>query len=315
MTLLDWRELPGPVVAALLDAERRWWLAHLDWDLTTALAAIEPARQARRLPGLVVVDEGRRPVAWAFFTGEGDQVQVGALDATDVRAGRLLASALVEAADAVGAAVITGLIRPGVAGVAERLAELGFALEPYGYFEVSTRDSRSFAREVRLFTTADRAGVADLLARAYAGSTEGRPFAPRGTEMEWVRYTTQILESPGCGLFQARASVVTGSRRLEGAALITAIGETTAHLAQVAVDPAARRHGLGRQLVESAAAAARARGFTRLTLFVAAANARALGLYEQLGFRPTASFLAAVRSQPRVLKSVAEAAAGASTRR
>jgi ribosomal protein S18 acetylase RimI-like enzyme len=315
MTLLDWRELPAAAVRALLDAEQRWWLAQLDWDLTAALADLEPARQAGHLPGLVVVDDRGRPVGWAFFTGEGDSVQVGALDATDVRAGRLLASAVVEAADAVGAAVITGLIRPGVVGVAERLAEAGFALEPYGYFELSTRDSRAFASDVRLFTTADRAAVPDLFARAYAGSTDVRPFAPRGTETEWVRYTTQILDSPGCGRFQARASVVTGSRRLEGAALITAISETTAHLAQVAVDPAARRHGLGRQLVESAAAAARARGFTRLTLFVAAGNARALGLYDQLGFRPTASFLAAVRSQPRVLKSVAAVAAGASTRR
>ena len=315
MTLLDWRELPAAAVAALLDAERRWWRSHLDWDLTPALADIESARQTGRLPGLVVVDDARRPVAWAFFTGEGDQVQVGVLDATDACAGRLLASAVVEAADAVGAKVITGLIRPGVMGVADRLAELGFALEPYGYFDVSTRDSRSFAGDVRLFTAADRTLVPDLLARAYAGSPEVRPFAPRGTEIEWARYATQILDTPGCGLFQARASVVAGSRRLEGAALITAIGEATAHLAQVAVDPAARRHGLGRQLVESAAAAARARGFTRLTLIVAAGNARALRLYDQLGFRPTASFLAAVRSQPRVLKSVAEETAGASTRR
>jgi ribosomal protein S18 acetylase RimI-like enzyme len=315
MTLLDWRELAAPTVAALLDAERRWWRTHVDWDLTPALVEIEPARQAGRLPGLVVLDEGRRPVAWAFFTGEGDLVQVGALHASEARAGRLLASAVVEAADAVGASVITGLVRPGVAGVAEAFADAGFALEPYGYFTVSTRDSRSFARDVHLFTAADRDGVPDLLARAYAGSTEARPFAPRGTEAEWGRYTAQILDTPGCGRFQARASVVVGSRRLDGAALVTAIGETTAHLAQVAVDPAARRRGLGRRLVESAAAAARARGFTRLTLFVAAANARAMGLYEQLGFRASASFLAAVRSQPRVLKSVADAAAGASTRR
>jgi ribosomal protein S18 acetylase RimI-like enzyme len=40
-----------------------------------------------------------------------------------------------------------------------------------------------------------------------------------------------------------------------------------------------------------------ARGFERMTLLVAASNARASALYDRLGFRQTAAFLAAVRRQ------------------
>jgi ribosomal protein S18 acetylase RimI-like enzyme len=77
--------------------------------------------------------------------------------------------------------------------------------------------------------------------------------------------------------------------------VVTTVGPKTAHVAQIAVDPSARGNGLGAQLVCAAAAAAGAQGYERLTLLVAASNAGAGALYERLGFRQTATFLAAVR--------------------
>lgn len=52
----------------------------------------------------------------------------------------------------------------------------------------------------------------------------------------------------------------------------------------VAVVPEQRRTGLGRRLMEAAAAEARARGVKRLWLEVLVQNAPAIGLYEQLGY-------------------------------
>jgi ribosomal protein S18 acetylase RimI-like enzyme len=52
----------------------------------------------------------------------------------------------------------------------------------------------------------------------------------------------------------------------------------------IAVDPALRRRGVGRALVDAAIAEARARGARRLTLRVLAPNDGARRLYESAGF-------------------------------
>ena len=59
-----------------------------------------------------------------------------------------------------------------------------------------------------------------------------------------------------------------------------------AEILTLAVRPAARRRGLGRTLVQAAAAAARQAGAESLFLEVAADNAAALALYADCGFEP-----------------------------
>jgi ribosomal-protein-alanine N-acetyltransferase len=58
-----------------------------------------------------------------------------------------------------------------------------------------------------------------------------------------------------------------------------------AEILTLAVAPAARRHGLGRRLVETAAVTAVQAGATRLFLEVAEDNAAARALYDRAGFR------------------------------
>ena len=59
-----------------------------------------------------------------------------------------------------------------------------------------------------------------------------------------------------------------------------------AEILTLAVSPAARRRGLGRALVQAAAASARQAGAESLFLEVAADNAAALALYADCGFEP-----------------------------
>jgi ribosomal protein S18 acetylase RimI-like enzyme len=313
MRLVDWRELPVATATALLAQEGRWWRSHLGWNLDPAFEDVERARELGRLPGIVVAAEDGRPAAWAFFAADGTVVQIGAMAAATAEAGRLLVRTIVRAAEDVQASAIGALVRPGVPGAAEELTALGFDLETYRYLEAPTAAFREFAPEIRLCIAADLPHLPALFACAYRDSTETRPFAPNGTAAEWEAYVRQLVHTRGCGEFQIRASVVAGGAALEGAALVTALSESTAHLAQVAVAPEARRRGLGRRLVVAAASAARARGLSRITLFVAGQNARAIDLYDGLGFSPTTSFVAAVRRQPRPLISVADATGGAST--
>lgn len=313
MKLVDWRKLPVATATALLELEGRWWHSQLGWNLTPAFDDVERARELGRLPGVVVTTDDGRPAGWAFFSAEGSVVQVGAIAAATADVGRELVRTIVQASEDVQASAIAALVRPGVPGVTEELAALGFDLETYRYLEAPTAPFREFAPELRLCIAADLKQLPPLFERAYRDVIGVRPFAPNGTTEEWEAYVRQLVRTQGCGEFQVRASVVAGGAPLEGAAIVTALSSSTAHLAQVAVDPSAQRRGLGRRLVVAAASSARARGLSRITLFVASANSRAMELYDGLGFRPTTTFVAAVRRQPRPLMSVAEATGGAST--
>ncbi len=61
-------------------------------------------------------------------------------------------------------------------------------------------------------------------------------------------------------------------------------GEETAHLTLLAVRPAYRRQGLGRQLVDWLVASAETGGIFRINLELRAGNAGALAFYDRLGF-------------------------------
>ena len=69
----------------------------------------------------------------------------------------------------------------------------------------------------------------------------------------------------------------------EGFILIRSVADE-AEILTLAVDPAARRQGVGARLVREGAAEAAARGATRLFLEVADDNAAALALYAGAGF-------------------------------
>ena len=60
-----------------------------------------------------------------------------------------------------------------------------------------------------------------------------------------------------------------------------------AHLGGMWVDPAGRRRGVGRALVDAVLAWARERGFAAVVLWVTEGNAEAEALYERMGFTRT----------------------------
>jgi ribosomal protein S18 acetylase RimI-like enzyme len=76
--------------------------------------------------------------------------------------------------------------------------------------------------------------------------------------------------------------------------MLTDLGTGTAHIAQVAVDPATRGGGLGRQLV-AAAIGETSRFYDQISLLVSGSNVAAVRLYESLGFRDHATFTVASR--------------------
>ena len=84
--------------------------------------------------------------------------------------------------------------------------------------------------------------------------------------------------------------------------MTTTLQRDTAHIAQLVVDPAYRRQGFARALVDDASRRAGAAGCWRVTLLVAEDNTSARDLYAALGFEPVASFLYATRQAPNRLR-------------
>jgi len=296
----EWTAEPADRVAALLDAERDWWRRHLHWDLDTAWASVEPARVAGRLPGVIASATGDRADGWAFYLRHHQSLQVGAVVAYHEAITTALFDHMLASPTARGTSLALSFTRELAPGLASVLEARGFQLEHYRYLEVALARGQEPGAPVRLWAAADLAPVVDLVARAYRDSAELRPFAPDNRHDEWIEYVTQLVASPACGRFLPWASVVCDATRgggLDAAAIVTTISDRTAHLAQIVVDPRARGRGLGRTLVRSVMATVAARGFERMTLLVASSNARASALYDRLGFRQTAAFLAAVRRQ------------------
>jgi ribosomal protein S18 acetylase RimI-like enzyme len=308
-----WRALPPADVERILSAEASHWRAHLSWEVESAWQAIEPARVSGQLPGLVVRDDAGRVAGWTCYLLHRQTLQVAMIVADTPEAAEALVEGILRSPEAAQSSTQTVCIRDGAPGVRQVLARRGFDVTTYRYLERSISASHPAAVRpaCRPWQVEDAIGTARLCARAYAGATEVRAFAPHGTMEEWIEYIATLVTGPGCGVFLADASFVIPGRqprRLDGAIVTTDLGPGTAHIAQIAVDPDARGQGLARRLVESAIAGSAARGFRAVTLLVADDNVRAAALYERLEFRDRASFVVALRREPRRLRRVGRAA-------
>ena len=319
MQCLDWRTCPPSVIEPLLHAEVRAWRDELDWDVAEAWRLVEPARRNGHLPGYLAIDAVRpHSTGWASFLLHRDCLQVLALVSSDEAATARLLDAMLASPECDEATSILVCLRDSSPGLRTLLAARHFDIGTYRYMRRRLPCGASMAAECVRPWRSDARRMARLCERAYADATYVRAFAMGGSPDEWREYIDVLLTSPGCGRFVPTWSYVAPGPRpddLNGAVLTTSLARGVAHIAQLAVDPAARGRGLGRQLLDAAAAAAAENGCTALTLLVSVSNAPAIALYEAAGFEDRATFVVASRRQPRLSTRRALLTGGASTRR
>lgn len=302
--LEPWQHVPAARMAALYDAQRDAWRRDLAWDTDRTWPALDAARRDGRAGGAVAAI-GDVLAGWAYWVPRGGELHCGALIADGVETTHALCDAVCAAADAMGAARLVVFSYPPAPGLAEALTVRGFALDRYDYFVrplgADGAASGRAASTLRSWDVRDLDATAALFAASY-GADRHRPFAGQGTLPEWRAYTRDITLTEGCGRFRLSVSrVVPGAHgALDGVALVTDLGDGSAHLAQLAVRPDARGRGLGRGLLEAVLDGATRGGFARLTLLVSRANPAARALYLAHGFAPQATFLAATRPRPTV---------------
>jgi ribosomal protein S18 acetylase RimI-like enzyme len=314
MTPVDWRFLSSEDAGRLHDAEAARWLSALHWDTRPALARIEFARLAGTLPGLVARDEQGTVRGWTFYLVHEGVLQVGAFVADSSLATVTLLDALIRAPDAAAASAIMLFVFSDAPDLIEHLTARGFAVERYRYLRADLMDrapapSASTTIDLPMvpfdpsaWRPAQWDTVAALLRRAYASDATTRPFARGGTPREWLEYVGQLVTTNACGSFFPEASVTVpgaSAAELDGATLLTRLTADTAHVAQIAVAPDARRRALARRLLTASLDAARAAGCVRATLLVSERNAAAGRLYEAMRFEQVAAFVSASRVQPR----------------
>jgi ribosomal protein S18 acetylase RimI-like enzyme len=311
MLIEDWRAVSPGEARDLLDRERRRWLKALEWDPADAWTLVEEARCAGTVPGFVAREDGRI-VGWTFFVVHDGVLKIGALEGEGAEAVRGLLEAVLDAPETRFASEYHCFLFPGHPSVEAALARRRFELDRQAYLE-RTLASRAVDRpvtgraRVRAWKASDLPGLVRLFARAYACDDLSRCFAPHGRLDEWAEYLSQVIRGPALGEFEPACSWVSVSgpeTHPHGGLLATWVAPATLHVAQVAVDPGARGHGLARSLMEAAIASAASHGATRVTLLVAASNAAAVGLYRKLQFIERATFLFGWRERPtRVLQA------------
>jgi ribosomal protein S18 acetylase RimI-like enzyme len=303
----DWRRFDSRQITPLVDAEAREWQSDLGWDVRDAWRAIEPARAAGHLPGLVVRGLDGGVAAWSCFLLHRHTLQVAMIVADAPENAAVIVEGILASPEAQRAATQTICIRDAAPGIRGVLLTRGFDVATYRYLRVPLDVPGTVESPCRPWEIEDAPSMSRLCARAYADTSEVRAFAPHGTLDEWHEYIATLVTGPGCGDFMRSASFTIPGRhprRIEGGVITTALSPTTAHVAQVAVDPDSRGCGYGRALVSSAMTAAASAGYHDMTLLVAETNSRAASLYEDLGFVDRSTFVVAVRKQPRKLKRV-----------
>jgi ribosomal protein S18 acetylase RimI-like enzyme len=311
-SLRDWRDADGTLVRACYDAERRHWARELAWETTWTWSTVEQARVTWGLPGLLALDESGRLQGWAFYTVTGSTLNIVGLVASCAGAGDALLDGMLDAAAQRNVDLASCFILDRAPGLHQALAQRGFDVEPFLYLARPLSPFQNFDEEVQegiggdvladaaQNTSSEEVDLPELAALLQSSYTPqaGRHFAPRGTREEWARYVTGLVRYRGCGVFDAGATCFArDDAGLQGMALITSLGSSTAHLAQLAVRPDARGGGVAGRLLRDACERAAAAGRTVLTLLVSERNTPARRLYEATGFTKCGRFVAAISSR------------------
>jgi ribosomal protein S18 acetylase RimI-like enzyme len=301
---LDWRRVCAPAdVAGLITREAGAWRRELEWDVRESWSGLEPARASGRLSGRVLTGNGSQRPGWACFVVHRQTLQIAILVADTVEATETLVASILASDEAARASSIAICVRAAAPGLEASLRACGMRVVRYRYLTRRIDAATGQRPSGRPWRTGDEPRIARLLADAYRTSRSVRAFAPHDTSEEWLDYVAALTGGDGCGRLMPSASFVwpthaSETSTFDAAVLTTRLSEHTAHIAQLAVAPQARRGGLAGALVESAAGNAQRLGCSRLTLLVADDNEPARLLYERLGFSESAAFVVGLRRQP-----------------
>jgi ribosomal protein S18 acetylase RimI-like enzyme len=320
LEILDLRHFAAPVLRPVLEAESAVWRDRLNWDYLASAKLLLQYLDARSLPGYVALDGGR-VTGYIFCVYEEAKAVIG--DVFAMPPSGASGSDLDPSAQEIESSLLQRLLElllnsPGIDRIESQLL-----LHPDGahadVFRASGFDvyrrlymSRNLAGgetlainrpylpahlELRPWQDQDLNAAGSLITESYRDHPDSRINDQYRTVAGSQRFLQNIVRFPGCGAFSAQAShVIVDRRTRQPIALLlgSRVSTLCGHITQICVHPAFRRQGLGRILLQVAAAQFQRMGMTELTLTVTEANRQAVDLYLDQGYRIAHCFNAAV---------------------
>ncbi len=306
--LVDWQTLAAERLESLYAEEIDRWQRLLDWETTARWEEIERRRRQGAASGLVAIDESGRVRGWCHYAVRDRVLRLDTFTASDDGIAQLLLDRLLSVPALAYVERVSAFLFSDLNGLSQAFRARGLSVDRYWYLgrELMNPMSPPVLQGVRRWRVEDSLATAALFGRAYDASAETRPFAPLGTPEQWFGYVNDLSRG-GSGLLipEATLCLPAGPDRLSAVVLVTRIGESTAHLAQLVVEPQLRRRRIGQQLMETASAAAARVGCRRITVTLGGSNRPARSLFEAARYRTMGSMLAAGTLQPRRSTSVA----------
>ena len=305
LNVLDLRHFTARDLRPLLEAEAREWNAELMWDYSGSAEMILRYADSRILPGYAVMEEGKVN-AYSFFVYESNKAVIGDCYAapkiekrTELQ--QLLLEHVIETLQQTpGITRIESqlLLQPSEVIAAPFEAE-GFSRYRRLFMSVAAKElaSRRLPKriagvKVRKWQESDFQNAAALITKAYSGHVDSTINDQYRTNSGSLRFLNNIVRFPGCGIFDADASLVVldAQRQMIGLLLCSRVRRDVAHITQVCLLPSYRGQGLGRMLIEMCAEGAATNAVGKLTLTVTEENESAVELYRLLGFSVERTF-------------------------
>jgi ribosomal protein S18 acetylase RimI-like enzyme len=321
LEILDLRHFTAPLLRPLLEVEGGVWQERLHWDYRTSTRLLMQYLDSRMLPGYAAVDSGR-VTGYAFCVYEETKAVIGDVFAIPHEGAN---GAWVDERTQTALDIEMTLLRhlfetlqnsPHVDRIESQLL-----LHPSGAHARVFRDA-GFEIYRRLFMVQPLAGIAPkshvdlppelelrpwrdddlnaagrLISEAYAEHPDSVINDQYRSAHGSLRFLHNIVRYSGCGIFSPHVSHIVlerATRDIVGLVLGSRVSGISGHITQLCVRPRYRRRGLGRMLLDVAAAAFLRQGMSEVSLTVTEANTRAIDLYQSEGYDCRHTFDAAV---------------------
>ena len=305
--LADLREFRSADLAAIFDEQQRSWTRRFFWDFASSRTIIERFVDSKNLFGYVLVSAGR-PIGYSYYIHEDRKALIGdlyILDAFRDAAGEheLLYRVARAAAICPGVRRIEGQLLT-VSSFPREISIYGQPLAALSRRFMVLRRWDGFDRRpapsgalYRAWHDRDLDAAAETISRSYQGHVDSSINDQYRSYMGARRFLHNTTQHPGCGVFHRAAGVVAVRAVTEGlcgVCLGSLVLPHIGHITQLCVDPQARGHGVGYELLRRSIEAFRRGGIEAVSLTVTDANRGAIALYESVGFTTDHTFPAFV---------------------
>ena len=314
LEIVDLRRLTGRELEPLLLEETVEWKRELDWDFAKSAELVGHFTDSKALIGYALLDRGE-VAGYGYSVIEDQKGLIGDFyvrplwrdGRTDVGLFRTMLDAL-NGMSRVRRIESQLLLMPPRTGYS---VQAGRNLKLYERLLLSLDCEKAAPppappprRRFHLEPWADhlQESAAAVISLAYKNHIDSRINDQYGTIEGARRFVSNIVQFPGCGIFNRPASMLAfnpANGWVSGIVLVSFVAPHVGHITQLCVTPDSQGSGLGHELLMRAIAGLRAGGARRITLTVTDANTAAVQLYRKTGFRDLRRFCALVRDLDR----------------